>query len=259
VCTGCTPPLTYHGGAIMGTPAQAGAITVTPIYWAPAPYAFTPAYKALINQYIADIAADSGKASNVYSVNTEYARAPGTGSQLVYSITAGTPINDATAYPAQACVPPEGFTACVTDAQITARISSLLVARGLPADLAHIYPVFFPPGVDLTDGSGGHAAGAWCGIHGAIVSANPAGPLIYALEPFPGDGCLSGQFPAYGLTGDAGTAPADSEVGILSHEINEAITDPQLSLTYGWYDSSGHEIGDECSETFGPPLGSTDT
>ena len=34
VCNGCVPPLVYHGGDVMGT-AQAGEITVTPIYWAP--------------------------------------------------------------------------------------------------------------------------------------------------------------------------------------------------------------------------------
>ena len=46
---------------------------------------------------------------------------------------------------------------------------------------------------------------------------------------------------------------------MLSHEINESITDPQLSFSYGWYDSAGNEIGDECSTIHGRPLGSTDT
>lgn len=71
--------------------------------------------------------------------------------------------------------------------------------------------------------------------------------------------CEEGQFPTWGQTHDDGSIPADAAVSILSHEVNEAITDPQLSFTYGWYDSSGHEIGDECAETHGRPLGSTDT
>ena len=45
----------------------------------------------------------------------------------------------------------------------------------------------------------------------------------------------------------------------LSHEINEAVTDPQYNGNTGWYDNTGNEIGDDCSDIFGAPQGSTDT
>jgi hypothetical protein len=263
VCSGCTPPLTYHGGVVMGTTAQAGAITITPIYWVPGGFTMAPVYKSLINQYIADVAHDSGTPGNVFAINAEYSRATTAagGDQMKYQITAGTPITDTTGYPGGGCTPDAGYTACVTEAQLETRLSALLQANALPVDLAHIYPVFFPLGVDFANSSGKHKDASFCAYHGAYVSAVPAGPVIFAVEPFSDPaGCgEEGQFPNWGLTGDLDTVPADGAINVLSHEIDEAITDPQLSFSYAWYDSSGNEIGDECAETHGPVLGSTDT
>ncbi len=259
VCDGCTPPLLYHGGAVMGTPSQAGRVVITPIYWVPPGFTMSAGYKDTINQYLNDIDADSGKPSNVYAVNAEYSRAPtsGGGDQMAYDLFAGAPINDNSPYPAQECDAHDGFTYCITDAQIRTRIAALLVANMLPADLGHLYPVFFPPGVNITDSDGGYSDEAWCGIHGAFQSTVPSGPVIYALEPYPIEGCFVDQYPN-GDPGDVGTYYADDEISTLSHEINEAITDPSLALSYGWYDRTGHEIGDECSHIYGKPLGFTD-
>ena len=69
-----------------------------------------------------------------------------------YDITAGTPITDTTSYPVAPCMPDAGYTACVTEGGLKARLSALLQANALPADLAHIYPVFFPTGVDFVNG-----------------------------------------------------------------------------------------------------------
>ena len=41
---------------------------------------------------------------------------------------------------------------------------------------------------------------------------------------------------------------------MVSHEHNEAITDP---LGNAWYDSRGYENGDKCAWTFGTALGTT--
>jgi hypothetical protein len=48
-------------------------------------------------------------------------------------------------------------------------------------------------------------------------------------------------------------ADADTEISPTSHEIMEAITDPDTST--GWYDSSGFENGDECAYVFGTTQG----
>ena len=262
ICAGCKPPLTYHGGYVMGTTAQAGKVTITPIYWEPSGHPILPVYKSMINQYITDVAHDSGLASNVYSINSEYSRAtsPAGGDQMRYDITAGTPITDTTPYPGTGCTPDPDYTACVTEGELKTRLSALLQANALPADLAHIYPVFFPTGIDFANGSGKHKDASFCAYHGAYVSTVPAGPVIFNVEPYPDTGCgIVGQFPTYGITGDPDSAYGEGAISVLSHEINESITDPQLSFSYGWYDSAGNEIGDECASTHGKPLGSTDT
>src|SRR6476646_7936271 len=50
-----------------------------------------------------------------------------------------------------------------------------------------------------------------------------------------------------------GNRDADTEVSPTSHEIMEAITDPDTET--GWYDSSGFENGDECAYVFGQTSG----
>src|SRR5260221_831609 len=69
--------MTYHGGSLMGTAGQLGEHTVIPIYWAPPPaaplapsYTFPDGYANAINGFLTDVAADSGKPTNVYATNT---------------------------------------------------------------------------------------------------------------------------------------------------------------------------------------------
>ena len=45
VCSGCTPPLVYHGGVVMGTTAQAGRVTITPIYWVDPDFTMSTGYQ----------------------------------------------------------------------------------------------------------------------------------------------------------------------------------------------------------------------
>ena len=52
-----------------------------------------------------------------------------------------------------------------------------------------------------------------------------------------------------------GNADADTEISPSSHEVMEAVTDPDT--TTGWFDSSGFENGDECAYVFGTTKGAT--
>ena len=52
--------LTYHGGPVMRSN------TVYAIYWVPSGYSLPASYAATINQYFTDVAADSGRSTNVY-------------------------------------------------------------------------------------------------------------------------------------------------------------------------------------------------
>ena len=102
---------------MLGTTAQAGQITIIPIYWTPSGFTFAPDdldYPTVVNQYLTDIAAASGATNNVFAVNQEYYRAttPAGGDQIKYSITtdfagpSSTPIVDSTAYPAASSTSP---------------------------------------------------------------------------------------------------------------------------------------------------------
>ena len=148
VCSGCTPPLVYHGGVVMGTPSQAGRVTITPIYWVMPDFTMSAGYRNVINRYLDDIDADSGQKTNVYSVNAEYYRAPTSagGDQMAYDLFSGTPIVDTSQYPAQQCNAHVGFTHCITDAQIRTRIAALLVANGLPCGSRPPVPGLLPAG-----------------------------------------------------------------------------------------------------------------
>jgi len=57
--------LAYHGGPTMTT-NKAYAI-----YWIPAGYSTSANYRTLIDRYLADVAADSGRTTNVYYSDTQ--------------------------------------------------------------------------------------------------------------------------------------------------------------------------------------------
>ena len=137
---------------------------------------------------------------------------------------------------------------CITDAQLQTELAKALADGGLPSNLANFYPVFFPPNVETQDADGTTSINDYCGYHGAFGSG--ADQTIYADMPYEASGCDGGQAPN-------GNLPADGEVSTLSHEFNEALTDP-LSQPTGWTDGKGNEIADMCAQTYGGALGSTD-
>ncbi len=248
LCTGCKPPLVYDGSRVMGTATRAGEITITPIFWG-ASNAFPGNYKALIDRYINDIAVASGHTDNVYSVNTEYyERVNGATRKIQYVFHNGGEKDDLNAFPGNGCAVDDGFTRCISDAQLRAQLNTFTSARGLPADRAHLYPVFLPPNVETAQG-GQTSNGGFCGYHSAYQPTSTR-LILYGNEPFPpDDGCGQGQSPN-------GNPSADSAIDTLSHEINESITDP----VGGWADQAdpANENADECASAYGDPIDSVD-
>jgi hypothetical protein len=273
VCPGCDPPLLFGGGLpVMGTAATPGEATITPIFWAAPGFNYSPNYENVIDKYIQDVAADSGKSSNVFAVGTQYYQdlLGGAGAQFIqYNVHAGAPINVSDSYPAPSetsgCVPDSfnfGYTACVTDGALRSEVQATLTAHGLLADDAHLYMVFFPEGVQTCVGPGDDTNTAcsgtvYCGYHSAFNDNNS--PALYANMPYPGslttlnllDECAD---PWNGPQGPNGNTFADAEISVTSHEANESITD----WTGGsWIDATGNEDGDNCALVFGNPGGST--
>jgi PKD repeat protein len=227
--------LAYHGGPVMHTDHTYS------IYWEPPGHTSSAGYKDGIDRYLTDVAADSGKTTNVYATQSLYWDAAGT---IAYDSTFAGRIVDTNPYPAGGCQGPSGG-ACLSDAQLQTELQRLATAGGLPTGDGVMYLIFTPPGVDTCDG-GYCAFSEFCGYHSWIGSG--AGMLIYSDQPYLAgtDGC--------DLTDRPNGNDADPTVNVVSHEQNEAVTDPAGT---GWYDASGSEIGDKCAWNFGTPVGST--
>jgi hypothetical protein len=268
-----TPPLIWHGGAVMGTKLT-GPIVVTPIFWNPAGHPMASAYKNLITTYLSDVASASGRNDNVYSILPEYF---GTDGAIRYDVKLGAPISDTNPLPANGCnvnsrdtkgiyADSSGYDACIDDAQVIAETNSVVAAHGLPVNLSHIYVLYLPKHVESCFNGGtttnvknactinNQPSAAYCAYH----SMAPNG-TVYANMPYPiylsatGFTCSTDvNFPGVIETPN-GNPDADTEISPSSHEINESITDPDTST--GWYDSSGFENGDECAYIFGTTLG----
>jgi hypothetical protein len=261
---GGNPPLLFHGGPVMAVPSVGSTVVHTAIFWAPAGYTFPASYKTIINQYLSDIAADSGKTTNVFSTNTQYS---GSNGSISYHIVAGTPITVTKAYPAAGCVvnggavysDGTGYRTCLDDAQLQAQINATVNAHHLTRDLGHMYSIFTPKGVESCFYPGNPSnqacsinsspSAAFCAYHGSFGST----PTVYANMPFPvfhsatGYSCTNENLGG-GVQAPNGNKYADVEVSPLSHEMSEAITDPQLNA---WYDASGNENGDDCAYIYG--------
>lgn len=114
----------------------------------------------------------------------------------------------------------------------------------------HFYHVFLPPGTDECQNDSRTACYSpddnntfvFCAYHGSVTFPD-IGHVVFSVEPYqnvPGCSVKPGT-PNGGLI--------DSTNSVLSHEVIEAITDPDLDA---WWNSSdngiyGEEIGDECS------------
>jgi hypothetical protein len=269
-----TPPLIWHGGAVMGT-AETGPEVITPIFWNPPGHPMAASYKSLITQYLSDVAAASGSNTNVFSIAGEYSGTDGTVSNQ-YQL--GTPIDDTGALPASACkvmhadtkgiyADSSGYNACIDDAQVIAETSRVVAANNLPENFAHIYVLYLPKSVESCFNAGAvsttknactinyEPSAAYCAYHSFVTATG----LVYANMPYPiylsktGFTCGTDvNFPGIIETPNA-NPDADTEISPTSHEIIEATTDPDTST--GWYDASGFEIGDECAYIFGATSG----
>jgi hypothetical protein len=268
-----TPPLIFHGGSMMMTPST-GPLVVTPIFLNPSSFPMGSSYTSLISSYLSAVSSASGQNTNVFSVLNEYS---GNNGQINYSVTLGTPVNDTHALPASGCrvagtdgtgiyADGSGYSACLDDAQLQTEINSVTAASGLPRNLSHIYVLYLPKHVESCFNPGStttsanactinyQPSAAYCAYHSETASS-----AVYASMPYPvynsGTGFSCGSESSFGVVESPnGNPDADVAISPTSHEISEAITDPDTST--GWYDSSGYEIGDECAYIYGATQGS---
>jgi hypothetical protein len=129
----------------------------------------------------------------------------------------------------------------LTDANIVSIVTDALNAGTLPRDTNAVYMV-------LTDKTVGESSGfctQYCGWHNHATIGGQ--DIKYSFVGNAETQCAS----ACGATSPSPNSlpGADSMVSIMSHELEEAITDPQLNAWFSSYD--GQENGDKCAWNFG--------
>ncbi len=261
--------LTYHTSPSPGTVMLTN--TTHLVFWAPSGYTYPSGYESLIERYLTDVAADSGFPTNTNSVATQYYQAPSSTDQFIaYNSTYAGALTDTDAYPAatSTCTGLEGTaTACLTETQETTELDSFINSNSLPRGLGDIYFLVLPPavqtcfddysdcgpyGVGQPDSSGN--TNEYCAYHNAFTSGFDSQTTIWANMPYD-----AGETPFSCPNSQPNNNTADNTIDVLSHEMNEAITDPQINAWFDDNTTNGGEIGDQCNFDYGPALGTTST
>jgi uncharacterized repeat protein (TIGR01451 family) len=227
--------MTSHGGNVMLTPV------IYNVYWLPAGQHYESAataasdtnYENLLNRWAGDVGGN-----DFYNIVTQYVGANGRPNN---SVSLGGSYTDTTAYPhAGTQADP------LSDGDIHGAVDRAVTHFSSPRDLNHIYMVYTALGIEecfsATSCTFEHnpGDGAFCAYHTVF-----GGPSIYAFMGAAGVSRGCG-----GATTPNGDAAADNEASVASHELIEAVTDPQLDAWF-FNDLSG-EIGDLCNQQFGP-------
>lgn len=216
--TTATSPITYHGGPVMGTPA---------IYlifygnWNQTSGSNTPAGRQIIIDWAQSIGGTSRYSIND-SFDTSGNNVSGTATYGGVTVRTGT------------------YKTRLRDSDILTEVDNTVRSGALGA--------FNPNGVyflitssDVTATSG--FCTQYCGWH--TYSARTYGRLKYS---FIGNAARCLTSCAAQSISPNNNPGVDGSISILTHELEEAHTDPELNA---WFDASGAENSDKCAWTFG--------
>jgi hypothetical protein len=203
--------ISYHGG-----PVILGTTNVHFIWYGTSSWPTSSANSILTNfaQY------DGG--SSYFNINTTYY--DGSNNHVSNSVHYSGAVNHS-----------ESYGTSLSDAQI-----QQIVADTNPTDTNGIYFVLTGPDVTATSGF----CTQYCGwhTHASILGKD----IKYAFVGDAASQCPSGCMAQ--TTSPNGDAGADGMASVLAHELEEAVTDPDLNA---WYDTRGSENADKCAWTFG--------
>jgi len=245
--------LQNDGGPVMSN------VVVYNIFWVP--QGTTPPNESLINQFTEDIGGQFVNLLSQYGVQNQ--------------LSFGGWWVDTKALPSRPMSPND--LPILQDSDVQGVITDAQNANTdwQPPSLSTLYMVYLPSGTELckqgtgctftpnNDGNDGI-----CAYHGAYdEGSNFSSPIIYGAMPDDGDrmdGCSTGgnSYPDYtGSGGPNGDPVTDSEISTASHEIFEALTDPEPVDDIAWNDGSNPvdphfprngEIGDLCAYIYNP-------
>jgi PKD domain-containing protein len=224
------------------------------IFWQPSGsgLGFDGGYTALVDRFLADVAADSHRPTNPYGLSGQYTDSSG---PAAYQSTFAGSILDTDALPRNGCTEPllllggPGWSRCLSDQEIEDEINHVVSSHHLSHTGHDIYFVLTPNGLgscEFTGPSdcalGGETYSGYCGYHSSTSDGLP-----YAVIPY---NALNGHCQSTNPRPNGSTA--DPTISPISHEHNETVTDP---FGNAWIDGSFAEDGDLCITTYGPALG----
>jgi hypothetical protein len=207
------PPISYHGGPIMGTPT---IYTIWYGNWNQSNGSDTPDGQQIVRDFLHGLGG-----SPYYQTNASYSGVSGNliiGAEYTDTGSQGTSLSDA---------------------QIQTIVSTAISGGNLPLDNNGIYFVLTSSNIAETSGF----CTVYCGwhTHGTISGTD----IKYAFVGN-SNACLSAC--AIQTTGPNGNAGVDGMVSVIAHETEETNTDPDLNA---WFNRSGQEDADMCAWTFG--------
>jgi Phosphate-induced protein 1 conserved region len=209
--------ITYHGGPLLDVD---GIAPVTAYYiW----YGNWSGNSA--TNILTDLAQNIGP-SPYFNINTTYYDA--NNNHVVNTVAFGGSTTDSYS---------RGTT--LSDSGVAGVVSDAITSGRLPNDTRGVY--FVLTSADVNESSG--FCTSYCGWHtyGTIAGSN----IKFAFIGNPAR-CLSAC--AAQTTGPNGNAGADGMASIIAHELEEAVTDPNLNA---WYQGRYSENADKCAWTFG--------
>jgi hypothetical protein len=123
------------------------------------------------------------------------------------------------------------------DSQIQADLDKdISVGKVQAPSTDSLYAVFVEPNVVVDQGDGQNSINAFSAYHNFFTDSQGA-TVVYSVTPYAGP--ISGS--RYANSQASWLSPFDSMTTVTTHELAEAVTDPQLNA---YYDASGNEVGD---------------
>jgi hypothetical protein len=258
--------LSWHGGPVVHASAP------YLVYWTPGSESIPASSRSLLERYLTDATADSGKSSDGYAVLRQYYDSAGFAAARQTFKPAHQVVVDHQPYPPRnttACPSvAAAYPTCISDGQLQSELERLIIADRLPtagpasaSELPASTPIYLivtPGDVNVCFLAGTHCfATTNCAYHAYFVDKH-GDNVLYAVIPMEIHAAFHGvvwpkvcQYDSNRTVQEPNGDAADVVVSMLSHELSETITDP-INQISGWFSSStGNEVGDLCG-AYGP-------
>lgn len=215
--TGATSPISWHGGPVIATP------TIYIVWygnWNQSNGSDNPAGQQIVRDF-----ANSIGGSQHFGLNNSYSIS---GTTITGNVNFGGEYIDTGSQGTR-----------LSDNKVRTVILNSIGPGKLPYDPSGVY--FLLSSSNVSESSG--FCSRYCGWHTATTAT--VGRIRYS---FVGNAnrCLSGC--AAQSISPNGNAGVDGMISVITHELEEATSDPDLNA---WYDSGGAENADKCAWTFG--------